>query len=73
MTSAINNELGNHIRHFREHRKLAVEELASVARIPWAVLADIENGKHFPSLSQLERLLMALDTSWQELRSGFLP
>ena len=72
MTSSINKELGKRISLFRVHRKLALEELATIARIPWAVLADIENGDHFPTLGQLERLLTALETSWQELTADFL-
>lgn len=71
MTSIISTEFGKRISRFREHRKMALEELASKARIPWAVLADIENGSHFPSLHQIERLLAALNTSWRELTAEF--
>lgn len=72
MTSSINKELGRRVRAFREHRNLALEELASIARIPWAVLEDIESGRHFPSLGQIERLLVALNVTWQELTAEFM-
>ena len=72
MSSSINKELGSRIRIFREQRGLALEEFATIARIPWAVLADIENGDHFPSMCQIERLLVALNTTWSELTAEFL-
>lgn len=61
------NELGKHLRAWRIHRRLRIEELATIAGISWAVLEDIEAGRRFPPLLELERLLAALRVHLREL------
>lgn len=72
MISIFNKEFGKRVSLFREQREMAIEELATLARIPWTVLAVIESGQHFPTLGQLERLLTALETTWPELTAELL-
>jgi len=61
---------GKNVCRYREERLLPLDELAAKARMPSSVLADIENGVHFPTLYQIERLLLALEASWRQMISN---
>lgn len=60
---------GKKIRRHRQRQRFSIEDLAVKARIPWAAIVEIERGIRFPSLSQLERLLRALEISWHDVKA----
>lgn len=49
------------VRKLREANAHSLQELAVRARIPWHTLRQIESDAHFPRLSELDRLLSALN------------
>lgn len=67
MKSIVCTTFGQRIRFAREQRQMDIDELSCKARIAWSVLVDIESGRFFPGMGQIERLLSALEISWQEL------
>lgn len=55
------------IQRLREARLAGLHELASQARIPCSTLSLIESDLHFPRLSELERLLAALNVRFHDV------
>ena len=51
------------IRSLRRRKKLTLEELAKISGLTYPTVASIENNKTSPSLSTLDALASALDTS----------
>lgn len=59
--------LGLRIKEFRERNKLTQENLAEQVGIDSKHLSRIENGRNFPSLDTLEKLVLNLNISFQDL------
>ncbi|HEX6928952.1 MAG TPA: helix-turn-helix transcriptional regulator [Gammaproteobacteria bacterium] len=60
-------KIGARIRQSRLARSQTLEDLATATKIPWMTLTLIENDQAFPRLRELERLLVALDTTLDKL------
>ena len=56
--------LGAKIREHRKKRNLTQEELASIVGIEIPSLSNIENGKNYPSIANLENILNILESSF---------
>lgn len=65
----IKNELGQKIKRMRINRGLTQEELSEKIDISQRALSRIENGENFVSADTLDKLLLALNTTTEELFS----
>ncbi len=61
----IKEKVGNRIRELRLNKKLSQEALANIAEIDRTYVTSVENGKRNISIVTLEKLLVALDVSFQ--------
>lgn len=59
--------LGLRIKEFRENRKLTQNKLAEMVGIDPKHLSRIENGRNYPSLETLEKILDNLDVTYEEI------
>lgn len=59
--------LGLRIKEFRENRKLTQDKLAEMVGIDPKHLSRIENGRNYPSLETLEKILDNLDVTYEEI------
>lgn len=59
--------LGLKIKEFRENRKYTQDKLAEKVGIDPKHLSRIENGRNYPSLETLEKILENLDVSFDEI------
>lgn len=60
-------DVGGRIRYFRHLRKLSQEQLALQAGINPAFLGHLERGLKSPTITTLEKLVRALDITFEEL------
>lgn len=58
--------LGNRLRELRKRRGIKQEQLAELISVEPATISNIENGKNYPSLSNLENILKVLNVSFIE-------
>lgn len=58
--------LGKRLRDLRKQKGYNQEELAEIINVDPTTISNIENGKNYPSLSNLENILEALDSSFIE-------
>lgn len=66
----IKKSLGEKIKRLRKKRKLTQEQLAEIIDIAPRNLCKIEIGESFVKADTLERLLLALDVTTEELFSN---
>lgn len=66
-------DIGGRIRYFRHLRKLSQEQLALQAGINLAFLGHLERGLKSPTITTLEKLVKALDISFEELFADETP
>lgn len=59
--------LGLRIKEFRENRRYTQDKLAEMVGIDPKHLSRIENGRNYPSLDTLEKILDNLDVSYEEI------
>lgn len=59
--------LGKRIRELRIRKGLKQEKLAELINVDPTTISNIENGKNYPTLTNLENLLYALDSSFLEI------
>jgi len=59
--------LGMRIKEFRENRKLTQDKLAEMVGIDPKHLSRIENGRNYPSLETLEKILNSMDVTYEEI------
>ena len=59
--------LGQRIKFFRENRNLTQERLAEKVGIDSKHLSRIENGRNYPSLETLEKILTNLNVSYEDI------
>ena len=64
------NDVGQRIRELRNNVGLSQEKLALKAEIDRTYLAGVEQGKRNLSLKSLEKIINALDISFQEFFDG---
>lgn len=58
--------LGLRLRELRKKKGYNQEKLAEFISVEPAAISNIENGKNYPSMSNLELILNALDSSFSE-------
>lgn len=59
--------LGQRIKELRKNKKLTQEQIAEFVGIEPASLSNIENGKYYPTAENLEKILIALESSPEKL------
>ena len=59
--------LGLRLKEYRENRKLTQDKLAEMVGIDPKHLSRIENGRNYPSLETLEKILDSLDVPYEEI------
>lgn len=62
--------VGQRLRELRKEKGLSQEKFALKADIDRTYIAGIEAGKRNPSLKNLEKIIIALDTSFQSFFEG---
>lgn len=58
--------LGNRLRELRRRKGIKQEKLAELISVEPATISNIENGKNYPSMINLENILNVLDSSFLE-------
>ena len=58
--------LGKRLRELRKRKGINQEKLAEMIQVDPTTISNIENGKNYPSLINLENLLNVLDSSFLE-------
>lgn len=58
--------LGNRLRELRKRKGINQEKLAELIDVDPTTISNIENGKNYPSMINLENLLKVLDSSFTE-------
>lgn len=66
-------DIGDRIRYFRHLRKLSQEQLALQAGLNTAFLGHLERGLKSPTVTTLDKLVRALDISFEELFADHSP
>lgn len=59
--------LGKRIREIRKARGIKQEKLAELINVEPATISNIENGKNYPSMINLENILNILDSSFTDV------
>lgn len=62
--------VGNRIKELRSEMGLSQEKLALKAEIDRTYLAGVENGKRNISIKSLEKIIVALEVSFQQFFEG---
>ncbi len=58
--------LGKRLRELRKRKNISQEKLAELINVDPTTISNIENGKNYPSLLNLENLLDVLNSSFVE-------
>ena len=58
--------LGKRIRELRKRKGINQEKLAELVNVDPATISNIENGKNYPSMINLENILTVLEISFAE-------
>ena len=59
--------LGKRIREIRKNKGINQEKLAELINVEPATISNIENGKNYPSMINLENILNVLDSSFTDV------
>ena len=59
--------LGNRIRELRKRANINQEKLAELISVEPATISNIENGRNYPSMLNLENIIQALNTTFLEV------
>ena len=59
--------LGQRLRELRKRKGIKQEKLAELICVEPATISNIENGKNYPSMINLESILRVLDSSFLEV------
>lgn len=70
MLMDIRIKVGQRIKEFRTNLKLTQEALAFKAEVDKTYLNEVENGKRNVSVINLEKVIHALNTSFEEFFKG---
>ena len=63
-------KIGQRIREFRKAKGLSQEQLALKADIDRTYMTSVENGKRNISIQNIEKIIKALETSFEEFFQG---
>lgn len=66
----ITEKVGERIRELRKKQGLSQEKFALNAEMDRTYLAGIEVGKRNPSIKNLEKIIIALDTTFEQFFQG---
>jgi len=58
--------LGKRLRELRKRKGINQEKLAELIEVDPTTISNIENGKNYPSMVNLERILEAIDSTFTE-------
>lgn len=67
----ITEQVGSRIRELRNEQGISQEKLALKAELDRTYLAGVELGKRNPSVKSLQKILHALDVSFEDFFKGF--
>ena len=59
--------LGLRLRELRKRKGINQEKLAELISVESATISNIENGKNYPSMQNLENIIKVLETSFLEV------
>lgn len=59
--------LGKRLRELRKRKGINQEKLAEYINVEPATISNIENGKNYPSMINLENILNVLDVTFMEV------
>ena len=59
--------LGKRIREIRKSKGIKQEKLAELINVEPATISNIENGKNYPSMINLENIINILDSSFTDV------
>ena len=59
--------LGKRIRELRKRKNINQEQLAELIRVEPATISNIENGKNYPSMINLENITKVLGVNFQDV------
>lgn len=59
--------LGNRIRELRKRANINQEKLAELISVEPATISNIENGRNYPSMFNLESIIQALNTTFLDV------
>jgi transcriptional regulator with XRE-family HTH domain len=62
--------IGRRIKELRNSKKISQEQLALKAEIDRTYMTGVENGKRNVSIMLIERIIKALDTTYEEFFKG---
>lgn len=62
----ITETIGNRIKELRKEKGISQEKLALNAELDRTYVAGVESGKRNPSVKSLEKILIALDVSFED-------
>lgn len=60
-------ELGKRIKELRKYNKLSQEKLAELISIEPPSICNIENGKNYPTMQNLEKIVEILNVSFLDI------
>lgn len=66
----IKQKLGLRIRELRKEKGISQEELAFKAGIDRTYMTSVENGKRNISIQNIEKIIIALETSFEKFFKG---
>ena len=64
-------QIGLRIKQFRLEKKLSQEQLALKAEIDRTYMTSVENGRRNVSIVLIERIIKALDVTFEEFFKGY--
>ena len=67
----IRTKIGLRIRELRKAKGLSQEQLALKAEIDRTYMASVENGKRNVAIVNIEKIIVALDESFETFFNGF--
>lgn len=59
--------LGKRLRELRKRRNINQEQLAELISVEPATISNIENGKNYPSMINLENIMQALNVTFLDV------
>ena len=63
-------DFGRGVRILRQDRGLRLKHLAALAGISDAQLCRIEHGRQEPGVTTADRIVIALDAGWEEVKAA---
>lgn len=67
----IKEKIGMRIRELRSQKKISQEHLALIAELDRTYITSVEKGKRNISIQNIEKIIIALETNFEEFFLGF--